>query len=302
LHQNANNSVSAPALIGIQYPLTCRDDIGTEVVLERREGIEVGAVPAVERVRRSGRKILVEEVRLGCGCLCVHRSIHKARLVSVFRLAHHVFVAGREVAGTGLAGVEGVEDELLLLLLLLPLLQQSLLLVVLLQHELVRRGAHTSDHHVSGADGGGVASGGSHEGCTGQERHLVVAIRAAAAGAVAAAASVGAGRLTREGKALLLLNEGLELGLSKRQVVEGARVLANAVDLLLDALQLAVRPAVNAVVTAELLERSEADAEVLGDLLFGDVEVLLEFLECDGSWVGHVVCSNERVGKEEMKV
>jgi len=61
-----------------------------------------------------------------------------------------------------------------------------------------------------------------------------------------------------------------ELVLSGRQVVEGARVLTNAMDLLLDALQLAVRPAVNAVVTAELLERSEADAEVLGDLFLGE--------------------------------
>jgi len=59
------------------------------------------------------------------------------------------------------------------------------------------------------------------------------------------------------------------------------------VDFLFDALQLAVRPAVNAGVAAELLERSEAHAEVLGDLLFRDVEVLFELFESDGSRVGH---------------
>ncbi len=56
---------------------------------------------------------------------------------------------------------------------------------------------------------------------------------------------------------------------------------------LLDTLQLAVRPAVNAVVAAELLERSEADAEIFGNLLFRDVEELFELFESDGSWVGH---------------
>lgn len=59
-------------------------------------------------------------------------------------------------------------------------------------------------------------------------------------------------------------------------------------DFLLDALQLAIRPAVNAVMTAELLERCEADAEILGNLLFWDAEVLLELFEGDSSWVGHV--------------
>jgi len=56
-------------------------------------------------------------------------------------------------------------------------------------------------------------------------------------------------------------------------VVEGGRrVLANAVDFLLNALQLAIRPAVNAVVTAELLERSEADAEILATCFSGTLK------------------------------
>ena len=84
-----------------------------------------------------------------------------------------------------------------------------------------------------------------------------------------------------------LLHEDHQLGLSDRLVVKCGRVLANAVDFLFDALQLAVRPAVDAVVAAELLERSEADAEVLGNLLFRHVKVLLELFESDGSGVGH---------------
>jgi len=116
---------------------------------------------------------------------------------------------------------------------------------------------------------------------------LAIAIRTAAAGAVAATASIGTGGLAREREALPFLNEDHELGLRCRVVVEGGG-LADAMDFLLDALQLAVRPAVNAVVAAELLERSKADAEILGNLLFGDVEVLLEFFESDGYWVGKV--------------
>jgi len=116
---------------------------------------------------------------------------------------------------------------------------------------------------------------------------LAIAIRAATAGAVAAAASVGARWLAHKGKALPFLHEDHELALSCGLVVAGRGVLANAVDFLLDALQLAVGPAMDAVVAAELLERGETDAEVLGNLLFGNVEELLELVESDGSWVGH---------------
>jgi len=119
--------------------LARRDDVRAEVVLERSERIKVGAVTAVEGVHGGGCKLLLEEVILRNSCLYVHWSIHKAWLVCIVGLADSVFIAGREIAGARITGMEGVKNELLLLLLqqlllvLLLLLQlQSLLLVVLL--------------------------------------------------------------------------------------------------------------------------------------------------------------------------
>jgi len=99
----------------------------------------------------------------------------------------------------------------------------------------------------------------------------------AAAGAAAAAASVGTRWLAHEGKTLPFFDENHELGLGHRLVVEGRRILANAVYFFLNALKLAIRPAVNAMVATELFERGEADAEIFSNLLLRDIEILLKF-------------------------
>lgn len=188
------------------------------MVLERSEGIEVGAVTRVEGVHSGRRKLLLEEVVLGNGWRHVDRRIHKAWLESIVRLADHVFVAGGEIAGAGFVSVKSVEDELFLLLLLSQL-QSCLLLVVLLKHELVWRGAHTGNH-VRSTDGRRVAGGWGHRG-RGFEGLLAIAIGTAAAGAVAAAASVRARRLAHKGEALPFFDKHHELGLSHGLVVEG---------------------------------------------------------------------------------
>ena len=47
-------------------------------------------------------------------------------------------------------------------------------------------------------------------------------------------------------------------------------------------LHLVARPAKNAVVAADTLQSAKADAEILGSLLYGDVEVLLELWSARG--------------------